>query len=285
MVGGAHPHYESLDFADHWATHARLHSSSNPETAVYFYKRAQSQHAYVVQGAVLSCVSRGHSLAAKLKQKKAINLTRFAFGRRIIILHENLRQILFLAHPERDATLNSSEQSQLSSHINSIYIHLLGCLDNIAMILYHEFDYSLNLRDRDISLFKIYKKMDPRKQKFYESISFLQEWFVRDLKPRRNPVAHRFPLYAIPSVLLPADLPHFEQIQLEYNKAFSEMKLEKAQRLLEDIEKLGKFIPAFTDGIEVDFTPIYPTIPNDVANFLKIFRAFDAVLENQALPA
>jgi len=95
-------------------------------------------------------------------------------------------------------------------HLNSFYFHLSGIIDNLAWYL----EYSLNLLNiriddsnnrSKIGLQKrnknFLKELESKNINLYNLIIEYQEWFT-DLNEKRDPVAHRKPIYVPPTVVI-----------------------------------------------------------------------------------
>lgn len=95
------------------------------------------------------------------------------------------------------------EQSDdVSRYLNSIYIDLLGLMDNYAWTLTHQFGNKKTLStDRmQIGLFKPALAKDPALSSLMSEVRAFAQW-EKEVKERRNPAAHRMPLY-VPSAAL-----------------------------------------------------------------------------------
>src|SRR5207249_2725490 len=120
-------------------------------------------------------------------------------ARRLRILHLDLAAIVAVAYPSRKQPLSDDEQLNLTLHLNSFYLHIRGCLDNLAWCLVHE----LWLFGAEAQEEAVASKVNLFGKSFLETLTsvaldlaaFVRQHapWQRDLKAIRDPVAHRIP--------------------------------------------------------------------------------------------
>ena len=133
-------------------------------------------------------------------------------------------------------------------------------------------------------------------------MSALSDW-NRELSSRRDPSAHRIPLSIPPAVLdaessiPPAVLDaesreEYTRVSAEYSEAFNaavasvsktgdlEM-FEKADLLNNQLQKIGRFMPVFVHHPDEGAIRIYPTVPQDIAQVVKIARGISNIISTK----
>jgi hypothetical protein len=99
-----------------------------------------------------------------------------------------------------------------------------------------------------------------------------------DLKSRRDPSAHRMPLYVPPAILNEAEAARHQEIWAERTEAIENGQYERDNELAEEQSKLGTFTPHFMHDPAGVGLPIYRTIPTDVGRVITIGRAIHSEL-------
>jgi len=144
------------------------------------------------------------------------------FVRRLLMLQESrlfLRDIAISGGGPKD----SSEAVLMAIHLNSLYLNLLGALDNLAWALNAKF--RLGLREEDASrrrcalfgkhFLELVEGVDaPLAVSLREFATWASE--VKDL---RDPAAHRVPMYPVPGVLRPEQREEWEALNEELTRA------------------------------------------------------------------
>ena len=109
------------------------------------------------------------------------------------------------------------------------------------------------------------------------------EW-NRDLSSRRDPAAHRIPLSIPPAIIDAETRVEYERLSAEYSKASNDalktpghgkdaiMKFETAAALYDKLQRVGKFFPVFVHHPDEGPMKIYPTVPQDIGQLIKIAR-------------
>ncbi|MDA1305088.1 MAG: hypothetical protein O2999_12470 [Nitrospirae bacterium] len=201
------------------------------------------------------------------------------------ILNSNFVGIIGIANPERKKPLNDDERNELTLHLNSFYFHIRGALDNLAWCLAYEFKILGDVEEEarafqaKVSLFgtAFQRRLEEGKVPFLGLLKELSAWSI-DMKTFRDPIAHRIPLYAIPSVLSQEEATQYQETFNRAMRVLAEGKLEEVEVLLNNAEALGSYVPSFSGSFASTTSPrpIYPQVTEDYANVIKIG---DAVID------
>ncbi|PHR69914.1 MAG: hypothetical protein COA66_13885 [Arcobacter sp.] len=155
----------------------------------------------------------------KTTEDKLNHLIQFTIINRLQILDLNCSS-LFNSSIRKDNISYARDCTEISMHLNSFYFHLSGIIDNLAWYL----EYSLNLLNIKIGGSKNKNKIGLQKKRnqdfleelkiknidLYNLIIEYQEWFI-ELNEKRDPVAHRKPIYIPPTVML-NDIKQFKPV-------------------------------------------------------------------------
>lgn len=175
---------------------------------------------------------------------------------------------------------NSYECETVNVMLNSIYLHIRGILDNTAWLLYYDLELqNLNIpRDIDFSGNNYLKAIQTNK-KIEKVIQDYSLW-MKELKEKRDPIAHKLPLY------IPAKFIDNEE---DLKKAIDLKKLGEEKRKVNDETWIqdefasmyvGDFKPVIMNlDTEKEMGKIYPILPEikrDIENFSNfIFKIFN----------
>jgi hypothetical protein len=125
-----------------------------------------------------------------------------------------------------------------------------------------------------IGLFKRTFAVDPVLKPVADALQPFSDW-ERDVKTRRNPAAHRMPLYVPQAALTPVDVVEFERFEALISQALRAQEFEKMDALREGV---GTLIPKFLHDPGEPAIDIYPTVPEDIGQAVKIGRATQTFL-------
>lgn len=147
---------------------------------------------------------------------------------------------------------------ELNVHLNSYYINLRGCVDNLAWALNYQFSLVIANEEgrgrNDCNLFgkKFLKALEEQRPVLYVFLQSYEAW-VAELKNLRDPVAHRVPLSLIAGFLEPNDLSQFDTLM---SKAAAPDQERGGSRLqvVRQAYGLARFAPLFvisgTQGLQ-----------------------------------
>ncbi len=217
-------------------------------------------------------------------------------------LEESGRWIVVNLPANRIQPLTHAEGSLASLHLNSLYLHMVGILDNFAWIFRCQIDSNLSrtIKRNEIGLFsKKIKNIMPDCE-FKKEILVYSDWYT-NMCEKRHQVAHRLPLYIPLKIHQSEDeLSKGINLEKEYQKKQNELlhqlfddpldvskqlsleeqsnqfsksknRIDEFYRgqseIQEEIDSLGVFIPCFIYPPKEDVIfPLYPIVTSDIIN-------------------
>jgi len=211
----------------------------------------------------------------------------YGVGRRLQIIRRNFCSISSITDKDRKAPVDDEEQVELNLHINSLYLHIKGLMDNLAwavvleLNLYADFDATLTKNRRRVGLFnaEFLNQVRNKFPEFYKTLKAKERWNT-DLKSLRDPIAHRVPIYAVPSFLNKEEA---EEYQRKYSQAINylnRLDLEEVERLFDEIKRLGTYVPVFhvAESNEQKLYPVNVQVESDLDNVtvvtLEVIKLF-----------
>jgi len=204
-----------------------------------------------------TCLERSVVVSQQLKNAHAKPHLKFGVGRRFQMILFSFSLINTIASPGRDKPLQREEQCELNIHLNSIYIHMHGVLDNLAWGYCHETKMLGELKDlnesesktrRQVGLFtKCFKKaIKDDSVDLAKILENHEKWFL-ELRKLRDPIAHRLPLYAIPSILSEEETQEYtkkyQELLIKLNE--DEVELDKTGTLIDELYQMGRYWQVF----------------------------------------
>jgi hypothetical protein len=234
-------------------------------------KQAQKSHALAVFNPLRDWIGKSIQIAEQLSNQHAAYYMRFGAGRRLRMIFYAYREIVFTAHPDRDSPLSADEQRELSRDVNVLYMNIRGVLDNFAWcFLYEKEAGAINSLSRtDVDLFSAKFRKLPAFSQIMQEISAHDDW-NREVKERRDPVAHRIPLYIPPSMLTEEQAETYVALNNEANEAARNLAFHEFDFKTDQLSNIGTFCPYFQHHPDDGLIPIYPTIPSDMAHLITI---------------
>jgi hypothetical protein len=189
----------------------------------------------------------------------------YGAGRRLNMIFYAYRAITLTVPSDREQPLSHDEQLNLSRDINIIYMNLRGTLDNFAWCFLYEKESEAvsSLSRMHIDLFANKFRELPAFAKIAQEISAHDNW-NKEVKERRDPVAHRIPLYIPPSIVDHEGAERYKELFEEY--AF------------EQLSNIGSFYPCFQHHPEEGIIPIYPILPTDMTHLIRIGNTIERSL-------
>jgi hypothetical protein len=202
-----------------------------------------------VRDRVVTIQARVIQMAGRLTNDRAREHMMHGLARRLRILHLGLGAIVAVAYPSRRQPLSDAEQLDLTLHLNSFYLHVRGCLDNLAWCLTHE----LQLFGSEMQEQALAPKVNLFDTSFVRTLTLVapdvgasvlrHATWHGDLKSIRDPVAHRIPIYAVPSVLTNEEAERYRAVYRRAEKARTVGDLALAGRLFEELNGIGDYVP------------------------------------------
>lgn len=142
------------------------------------------------------------------RHERASQHLRFGLSRRALMLWENRRAVNEIVASAGVQKLNPYTCNTLNIHLNSFYVHVRGALDNLAWAVQHEFKLLPGVQDEqsrrrsECNLFgrTFRQAIRDRWPTTGKVLDDLAQW-EQDFRSRRDPTAHRIPLYAPPGYI------------------------------------------------------------------------------------
>ncbi|MDQ0391786.1 hypothetical protein [Labrys monachus] len=276
--------FQEVEYGFHFRQYATpFLVEGNVENNRYFTHEAQQNHVFSINNALFELVSDALSILSIVSFSKDSGYY-FKYGvmRRLRMIDSSFRSFQSVITPDRTRPLSSEESSSVCRDLNSIYIDILGLLDNYAWTMVWQIG-SAATRSADpfaIGLFKPIFAADAALGPMADILQPFREW-ERDVKTRRNPAAHRMPLYVPPTALTPGDVAEFERLETLTSAALRAQEFEKLDGLREAKQRLGVLVPRFLHHPEGPVVDIFPTLPEDIGLAVKIGRIAQIFLREQ----
>jgi hypothetical protein len=170
-----------------------------------------------------------------------------------------------------------------------IYINIRGSVDNLSRAILDVFCPSQKLSPMSVHIFnKDFLKAVGSSQ-VTDLADRFSAWHL-EFKDRRDPAAHRIPLSVPPAVLDQKAQQIYAGVNREYCDAFNRA-IETArageynQQLFDDVDSLsdrlasiGMFLPIFVHHPTEGAIKIYPTVPEDIGQVVKIARGLSEIM-------
>lgn len=242
------------------------------EAEAHAQKDAQYQHAMHVFDALRDFAYEiSDPLPTQLKANDAVYYMRYGAGRRLLMIWRSYRTITLTTPPERQEPLSDDEETTLSRDINVIYMHLRGVLDNFSWCFLFEKEPEIanNINPLSVSLFSKEIRKRTKYNTFWDELDKHSDW-SNDAKSRRDPVAHRIPLYVPPSLLIGDEQTEYQDLTRRWYEAANRRDFDTCDLLNEQRQQIGTFLPCFVHHPDQGTIPIYPTLPTDMTHLIRI---------------
>ena len=266
------------------------------ERDAYWHFQAQEMHSLCVLDSIRDLQLEIIDLSNKVENEDAINNLNFGAARRSRMIWGAFRQLHNLIAPDRSVPMEHDDVFEASRALNDIYIHVRGTLDNYAWALFHLFwDNSLAINRSEIDLFGRRFRSIIAFSDFNEILSSYLPW-NRELKERRDPVAHRIPLSVPPSFFNEADQLRFSEVNQKFDAArrrhleltsngAAQSELDAASNEADahyaQLQKIGTFAPIIVHDPKEGGTRIYPTVPQDIGTLVRIIRGLSTAISRR----
>lgn len=273
---------DPLDFEHHLRIYQAHIGHGNSRNDEHFIHEAQSMHSLKVQDALRDSFVDAVSILESLQNKEADNYIRFGAARRLRMMWVSYREILSIIEPDRKEPLPGDDVSLVERDLNVIYINISGVLDNYAWCLLNEAatEPTKKLSRMHVGMFSSRFISDPNFEVLKPDIDRFSDW-NKELKDKRDPAAHRIPLTVPPSVLNQEEGKRYKELHDAWIKASAEQQFDEADKYSDQQDSLGTFMPCFLHHPDEGVLPIYPTVPQDIANLVKISGIIHAYLKNR----
>jgi hypothetical protein len=269
----------ALNYGFHADKYKDLLASPNDETRYGAEVSALTDHQLAVQTELFNFPGEVIATSLRLSHDRAKHYTQFGVGRRLRMIFAAYQRVFSTVAADRTEPLHLNEMASVSNDLNMIYINLRGALDNYAWAIYFEKDLpkTKKLTDMEVGLFnnafRNHKTVEPLKPTLDGEL----DW-NSSLKSRRDPSAHRMPLYVPPAVLNEEQAARHQAIWAERTAAIENGEFEKDNELAEEQSKLGTFTPHFMHDPTGEGLPIYKTIPEDAGKLITLGRSLNDFL-------
>ena len=262
---------DELDFEHHLAQYNRLFGEENRENATYARNRAIEMHNLHVHDALRDEQQKWLQLSGALADPEAKHFALYGAGRRSGLLWTAYRGLLSTIQIDRTAPLSSDEVKAVSRDLNTLYINIVGTIDNCAWCLRHEMGSEAvkTLPNASVGLFSKRFIGDPAFSSLRSALEAYRSWY-EELRKRRDPAAHRIPLSVPPAVLTPDDANRYRDIQRRIDETVAAGDYEAADELEESQARLGQFLPMFLHHPREPIIPFYPTISQDLTYLTRV---------------
>jgi hypothetical protein len=281
---------EELDFDHHLSNFKKDQPVIyDPVVVSRLHRRAEYIHALAVFDAIrdlhLHAISLGHTLQSIEARTHMVQ----GVGRRTKFIWLSLRTLIGIILPERSDPLPHDQVETAAQCLNSIYINIRGALDNCAWcILYSVGDVaaktSVNGAPAKVNLFSNQLWKETRLPEINGLTQQSKKW-AEELKKLRDPSAHRIPLSVMPSIIDASNKSQYDRLFTEWSNASREAMrsanageiadslFHEADEAYHKLQNVGKFHPLYGHDPTGEFLKIYPTVPQDIGQLVKIIRS------------
>lgn len=268
--------HHSLLFADHLNRYLKLYGEKTDHLEDHATQEAIGMHELVVLDALRMFAGEVVTASSNTKHKDAGFYLRFGAGRRLNMIRHGFESIRSILPPDRETPLKHKEVQDFNRDLNIIYMNTRGLLDNFAWAILYELNPEMieecknNLME--IHLFSRKTALKAIGDQNASKILKHEEW-NKDLKKRRDPVAHRIPLCMPPTILLgDEEVEKYKKLQDDFNSWPEHMDFDKVEDSFKKMDEVGRCFPYFQHHPDDDHIPVYPTVPEDIGHLISIGR-------------
>jgi hypothetical protein len=249
----------------------------------YIVNSAHQMHELSVMDGIREAQWRSVALSDVVQVPNARYHLRFGAGRRLRMMWTGWRSVMGIAGDGRTAPLNSEESDELTEAVNLLYINIRGVLDNLvwALLYEHAPETAATARPAAIGLFAPGIVNDQRFTDLAHGLREHEGWHV-DVKNRRDPAAHRIPLYVPSQVVTPDEAEMREKLMGESWAAAARKEFDVAENSRRQADALGTFHPVISHDPDAGAIALFPTLPDDLGHVVEVFIAVDAFLVQKA---
>jgi hypothetical protein len=287
--------YEELEYEPHFERH-RLLFGDDDEAVARAHQKAQYDHSLVIYDAFRNLAVWTTNLSYYVIHDQARYYLRYGAGRRLLMMWYAYRHITSTAYPERTEPLSEDDSQEMGKNVNLIYMHLRGALDNLAWcLLYEKFPGRSDMNPMQVGLFTNPMQSLLGEVCIYDEVQKHADW-NREVKNRRDPVAHRIPLTVPPALLSPDETKEAQALHSKWEALLLKMAQHAYERRHDEVQnvrtemdhlerhmnRLGSFFPYFVHHPDQPIIPIYPTLPTDLAHVIKLTKIVGTALAPEA---
>jgi hypothetical protein len=203
----------------------------------------------------------GRYFLLPLKNARAREFARQGFARRLQIMVHCIDKVFELVPPNIIDKPTRPDLIDITINIQAFMINVFGAIDNLAWIWVSEKNLKMP-SGRPISGARI--GLGPKYCEVRESFSPPFQDFLRKLDgwfdgmgDYRNALAHRISPYVPPYTVTNDNQSAYMELIRSMNVAMSEKDFETVERLVGELDRLGKFNPWLQHSFEEEAIPIY----------------------------
>jgi hypothetical protein len=218
-------------------------------------------------------------LTPRLSNADAARHITSGFDRRLLMIQSSRVRLRERATRARTPPPSPYEIEELNVHINSYYINLRGCLDNIAWAMQYEFSLLPGVTEakggnrQRINLFgkEFLLALEKRDTALVDKIRTFSQWEL-ELRELRDPVAHRVPLSLVGGILAEDKREEFELLQKRAAAPREELEGLPRSHYVQAAYNLLQYAPLLqvTSNKGVPAREIPEQVANDHTNFLSV---------------
>jgi hypothetical protein len=273
--------FGDLDYQTNFERFAsRLVRGKNVDADRHFTNSAKDVHILAVNNALMKLLDEVVRLSLSIELTQlAKHYLRFGVGRRLGMLRSSFVNFQGIIMPDRATPLTIDQSDEACRDLNSMYINIIGVLDNYAWVMVHQLggEKTKRAQPRSIGLFKSTLAADCNLKPIIDALSSFSDW-ERDIKDRRDPAAHRMPLYVPPAVYTAEELAHLDRYESLIVDALRAQDFQRLSDLRSARDRVGSFHSIFLHDPGIPPAEIYPTIPQDIGRMIKIGRIIQSFL-------
>ena len=258
---------------------------TNLDNDAYFLSEAHDYFALMITDKLKDEFSLATPVGQHLLVQEAENYWRYGACRRLIAIWHAFRELTSVVPAVRHEPLSEDESVVVARNLNAIYVDLRGTLDNYAFSLLHSVipNEVADLNKSEIGLFEKVMRRNAAFEALSCDLSNSKAWYS-ELKSKRDPVAHRIPLY-VPTVITDSkDAERYESLAREHWAAILDLDFESAEAAFAELESIGRVAPVFIHHPEEPYIPIHPTVSMDIAELIRIGRIVRKFLSDYCKP-
>ncbi len=277
----------------HHRDQIRLNLIGTPDNDAYFLFQAAEMHALLVADAVSDLRIRS-VIAGEGRQGELRSHLVYGVSRRTGDIWSALRELVLVTPPNRTTPLSLEETALTSRGLNGIYINIRGTLDNLAWAAIEAAGglAAVGLNHTSVDLFG---RRFGAVEAFAELVARLTPFkpWSEELKARRNPAAHRIPLAMISAEMDDAQAAEFHRLTGEMLAPLPpgpvtpeqmDIRMARHEAIKGEIARLGVFRPMFAHMPSEGAMPLYPTVPEDIGQMVRVAGILLSYLDEAVTP-
>jgi hypothetical protein len=159
MTNGDKVDFDKLDFRANFDMHAaRMVTGRNATNDLYFTNLAKEMHILSVDEGLMTLTFDSLNILSTIPlNERASYFFRFGVMRRTRLLMSSFRGFKSIIMPDRVVPLTTDQGDEVCRDLNSIYINIIGLLDNYSWVIVNQFgsDRSRGANRVSIGLFSV----------------------------------------------------------------------------------------------------------------------------------